>query len=80
MLLSLIPSLLGLIFRPLGLTVQLLDFFSLLPNGHYLLFRRSQMFLGITQEQPLILGLLLSALQSRVSTSSRLFLLFQFVP
>ena len=64
---------LDLIFEPLG-------FFQLLPKGCQLLLRSSQLVIGLTQELPLILGLSLCTLQSRVSTLTGMFLISQLFP
>ena len=87
MLFSLVPSLLGLyfcilslIFQFFSLILELLGFFQFLLEGCYLLLGRSQLVIGLTKALPLILGLSLSALQSRVSTLLGFFLLGQLLP
>ena len=69
MLFNLVPRLLGLYFCLLGLSFQFfslilefLGFFQFLPEGCYLLLRRSQLVIGLTKALPLILDLSLSAL------------------
>ena len=62
---------LGLIFKPLG-------FFQLFPKGCQLLLGSSQLVIGLVPEFPLVLGLSLCTLQSRISTFSSMLLLDQF--
>ena len=82
MLFNLVPRLLGLYFCLLGLSFYFfglifepLGFFQLLPKGCHLFPRSSQLIIGLTLVLPLILGLSLCALQSRVSTPPSFFLL-----
>ena len=87
MLFSLIPCLLGLYFCLLRLNFCLygrifepLGFFQLLFKGCHLFPGSSQLIIGLMQALPLILGLSLCTLQSRVSTLTGMFLISQLFP